>query len=381
MRGCTVIGLGLLLVACGGDDGGGAGGAGGAANGGSSGSSGSGASGWGGSSGSGVGGTSGSAQGGSSGSGVGGSSGSAAGSGLAAKYPGDVGIENDPEVVWVENFEEGSVDAVVARYEDAKQSGMALDSDVPPKSAGSASGKLTASGTGPNAVDLYKRLDPGYQQLFVRWYAKYQSGVEWHHTGVWVGGYNPPLNWPSPQAGLKPNGDDRFSVSLEPVGSGANPRMDFYNYWMKMHSWMDSPSGDTAYYGNTLIHQTGFHVDDDQWMCIEVQVTLNPDPISGAGAELAAWKNDQLLVHFTDQAPLGYWIKDKFCPEGADSPSCTDYPPPSGTTLIPLDLQYRSTPDLVLNTFWPQNYITSGGAGSVWYDDMVIAKQRVGCLN
>ena len=36
--------------------------------------------------------------------------------------------------------------------------------------------------------------------------------------------------------------------------------------------------------------------------------------------------------------------------------------------------------DLKLNAFWPQNYITDPVAGSVWFDDMVIAKQRIGCL-
>lgn len=52
----------------------------------------------------------------------------------------------------------------------------------------------------------------------------------------------------------------------------------------------------------------------------------------------------------------------------------------SGTTLIPLDLQWRKTTALKLNYFWPQNYITSGTAGAVSYDDMVVAKVRVGCL-
>src|SRR4051794_11361551 len=38
--------------------------------------------------------------------------------GLSSMYPGDVGIENDPNVVWTENFEEGSVAALYARYDD-----------------------------------------------------------------------------------------------------------------------------------------------------------------------------------------------------------------------------------------------------------------------
>ncbi|MBI5535774.1 MAG: hypothetical protein HY898_23785 [Deltaproteobacteria bacterium] len=319
------------------------------------------------------------ASGGTSAGGSAGTGGTSAGD-LASKYPGDVGIENDPDVVWVENFEEGSVSAVTARYDDFKNAaGMELVGDVPAASHGKASLKLTAGGA-ESATDLYKNLSAGYDEWFVRYYAKYAAGVQWHHTGVWIGGYNPPINWPNPQAGLKPNGDDRFSISLEPVSTGPNPRLDTYNYWMKMHSWMDNPSGNTAYYGNTVIHQSSLTATDDAWFCAELHVKINPSASSGAGAELAIWINDQLIQQFTDASPLGYWIKDKFCPEGADGKECTDYPPPSGTQMIALDQQYRSVGDLKLNYFWPQNYVTEGPAGPVYYDDMVVAKSRVGCV-
>ncbi len=322
-------------------------------------------------------GSGGSATGGSSGSG--GSATGGSGATLSSEYPGDQGIENDPDVVWYEGFESATASAVVSRYDSSNSQGLSLSSDVAPNTSGTQSGRFTASGSGPNATDLYKRLDPGFDELFVRYYAKYEGGVSWHHTGVWVGGYNPASNWPSPQAGIKPDGDDRFHVSLEPISSGPNPRLDFYNYWMTMHSWMDNPSGNTAYYGNSLVHDANFRVDDDAWMCIEIKVKLNPSGSSGAGAELAVWKNDQSIIHYTDTAPLGRWLKDKFCPQNATANSCTDYPAPPGTQHIPLDLQYRSTTNLKLNAFWPQNYISSGGSGSVYYDHMVIATRRVGC--
>ncbi len=299
------------------------------------------------------------------------------GVGLASKYPGDDGIEQDPNVVFVENFEEGSVANVLARYDDHKnQDGMTLISSVPAKSSGNAALQLKAGGSNA-ATDFYTRLMPGYDKLYMRYYAKYDSGVEWHHTGVWIGGYNPATTWPSPKAGIKPSGDDRFSVSIEPMGSGSSPgpQLDFYNYWMKMHSHNDS-----EYWGNTLLHQNSFQVDTDQWMCIEILIKLNPSTSSGAGAELAVWKNDELIQHFTDNRPLGYWLKDKFCPEDADHSSCTNYPPAPGTQMIPLDLQYRNASALKINYFWPQNYITSGPEGSVTYDDIVIATVRVGCL-
>src|SRR5206468_2705690 len=106
--------------------------------------------------------------------------------------------------------------------------GMALVVDKPAASCGAASMKLTAGGA-VSATDLYKQL-PGNDELYMRWYVKYQAGTLWHHSGAWFGGYNPALSYPSPGAGTKPNGDDRISFSIEPVwGSGSpNPKLDFY---------------------------------------------------------------------------------------------------------------------------------------------------------
>jgi hypothetical protein len=303
------------------------------------------------------------------------------GPGIAAQYPGDVGIGQDPAVVWAENFEEGSVAAVTARYDDFKNpGGMQLVADVAPNSGGSASARWTAGGAN-SATDLYKQL-PNHDELWWRWYVKYDAGVNWHHSGTWVGGYNPPIPYPNPQAGLKPNGDDRFAVSIEPIWNvgAANPRLDFYDYWMTMHSWMAQPMGNTAYYGNAMVHQNAFTVDEGQWMCLEVHVRLNTDPASAAGGLLEVWKNDALVQHFDESGALGYWIRDKFCPEGADGSECTDYPPAPGTPMIPLDLQWRSTTALQLNYFWPQNYVTDPAEGALQFDDMVVATARIGCI-
>jgi hypothetical protein len=40
------------------------------------------------------------------------------GLGLAARYPGDRGIAKDPAVVLTEDFEEGSIEAVIQRWEN-----------------------------------------------------------------------------------------------------------------------------------------------------------------------------------------------------------------------------------------------------------------------
>src|SRR5436189_5793675 len=83
---------------------------------------------------------------------------------LADRYPCDRGIAGDPAVVWAENFEEGSVAAVTARYNDHKNAGgMALVIDKPSGSFRAASIKLRADGgnAAAQATDLYERLDTG----------------------------------------------------------------------------------------------------------------------------------------------------------------------------------------------------------------------------
>jgi hypothetical protein len=181
-------------------------------------------------------------------------------------------------------------------------------------------------------------------------------------------------------AGERPHGDDRFSISVEPVYAvdGAQPRFDFYNYFMRMHSWMADPIDDdgTAYYGNGFVHRNDFTVDPGSWVCLEAHVRLN-DPASNAGAVLEVWKNDVLMRSFDAQGPKGWWIRDKFCPADADGNECTDYPAPPNEVL---DLQQRSTGALKLNAFWPQNYITDDATGTLAFDQMAVATRRVGCM-
>ena len=128
---------------------------------------------------------------------------------LADRYPCDQGIGNDPDVVWHEDFEASAVAAITARYDDYKNPvSMALVADKASKSCGAASMRLTAGGStasADDATDLYKKLlkpdGSGYDELYVRWYVKYQAGAPWHHTGLWLGGYNPPSNWPTHRRG------------------------------------------------------------------------------------------------------------------------------------------------------------------------------------
>lgn len=302
---------------------------------------------------------------------------------LSAMYPGDIGMATDSNVVWYENFE-NTLPNITSRYNDVLGvNNMSLSSDKPEKSTGTKSIKFYADANA-TTTHLYKNFansSYGYDELWVRYYVKYANNVYWHHSSVWFGGYYPPLNYPHPRAGTKPAGNDRFSIAFEPYTNGtvANPQFDFYNYWMQMHSWMSSPSGSTAYYGNSLLHNTSVVATDNTWICLEIHLKLNTDMSSTAGAVLDLWVNDAPIQQYIQTSPLGYWIRDKFCPSTTTDKACTDYKT-SSTPLETLNQQYRNTSNLKLNYIWLQNYITSNPGGNLWYDDLVVAKKRIGCI-
>ena len=66
---------------------------------------------------------------------------------LSEEYPGDVGMENDSSVIWMENFEEDSITEMLSKYEDCKKrGGMYFDINTPALSSGSHSLALVAGG-------------------------------------------------------------------------------------------------------------------------------------------------------------------------------------------------------------------------------------------
>jgi len=291
-------------------------------------------------------------------------------------------MSSDPAVVFYEDFSEGSVAAVVARYNDVQNSaGMALVADHPPNSPGSQAMQFTAGGSHP-ATAFYKSFGTGYDELYFRYYIKYVGSGPYHHAGLWIGGYNPPLEYPYPRAGSRPSGDDLYSIGLEPDLSVANAPMEFYVYWMQMHSWKGwAPNGHGDYWGNTLLHEPGFRLASNRWECYELHLKLNPDPASGAGAVLEVWQNDALVRRFDDSGPRGFWVRDKFCPDDSMSRVCTTYRMnfANPTPMVRLDQRWRATQALKINYFWPQNYNTDRAESSLLLDAMVVAKERIGC--
>lgn len=297
---------------------------------------------------------------------------------IANSYPNDIGIETDPNVFYVEQFNDGMIN-IFSRYDDIINSaGMSLDTDIPEGSLGPNSIKMTSiTGGVNNGGHLYKRFNPGFDSIvYVRYYVKYPSESKgyFHHESIWFGGYNPSTKWPNPQAGTCGLGSKRLGIAFEPVWQNTNPPgMDTYIYWGDMHSGR----GDNSCYGNVMISQgltnygqspvSGTYptVTFDQWMCVEVMLKLN-NPVSAYNGELAVWINGVNVGHWGPGFPTGHWQRDKWYNNPSD-------PPFQG-------FRWRTDSELIINWLWIEFYHDDANAPSSYikYDHLVMAKQYIG---
>jgi hypothetical protein len=281
------------------------------------------------------------------------------GGGIAAQYPGDVGIEANPDVIFVERFDETTLSALFGRWTDIRGSGnMLWSTDVPPGSPINRSLDIRSLGSSNDGGHLYKQLTPGIDDtLYVRYYIKYPTNTWFNHTGVWMGGFNPLLGYPNPQAGTRPVGNDRFMAGAEEntITNG----FDHYDYWMNMHQ-----SADGNFWGNYLLNNPNVDAASGGWTCVEHMVKLN-NPVTAFNGEHAIWLNGVKVSHLGLGFPNGTWSSGIFTQNPAGSPF--------------EGFRWRSDTALNLNWIWLQNY-ASGLSGDLLFGHLVAARSRIGCL-
>jgi hypothetical protein len=317
--------------------------------------------------------------------------------GIAAKYPGDVGIEKDPDVVFVESFED-SVDEICSHWATAAGKPiMSKSDDVVPGSGGKQSLLLTRVAGGTEGYmdggSLFRRLKNetdgfGYDQLFLRFYMKFNNEhAPIHHYGSGLVGLFPATPWPQGGAGERPEGDARWSTEVEPSDFVT---WHFYSYWQGMGG--SPPRGQT--WGNTFeIGVPPRKVAKEKWICLEVMVKMN-DPEDRNG-EQAYWLDGRLSRNedgeITSYLGKGFpksgtWIYDKFRPFATERGVAWDYRKNKG---VPIEggrpfpgFAWRSTPELNINAIWLYRYMSrpERGTSKVWWDHLVVAKKYIGPL-
>lgn len=273
------------------------------------------------------------------------------GPGLAAKYPKDAGIAKDPAVIFADDFEAGDL-----QKWDERVGAMAVTDEMPN------GGKLcVASGMikGKNhGGDAKKWFLPGQEKVFARVYVKYSKDYQYTHHFLTLLGSPPKQKWkPFGKAGLKPDGT-YFSSGMETwFAWGKNPppgEIVFYSYFMDM----EQDTKMKKYWGNSFFPpgpERGKAASDqrvvprlDAWQCWEFMIKCNtPDKADG---EQAMWLDGKLIGHFTG-------------------------------------LRWRDVETTKVNCLWLQHYGYDEGdptkrfhkeSQTVWFDDVVVARQYVG---
>jgi len=297
------------------------------------------------------------------------------GPGLSAKHPGDEGIGKDPAVVFSENFESGSIEEIQKRWTLADNTqGHALSEDVPGTGSGRRSYSMTCIIDKQPGGYLYQLFGEGLDTAYLRYYVKFAPEHAYQHHSVCLGGYNPPLRWPFPKAGMLPAGDERVLVVMDPIGwYGQFPPMGawtLYTYWCEM-----KVSADGYYWGNCIRPAADVQCPRGRWICVETMVRLN-DPAKRDG-ELALWIDGKPILHVDGETRHGPWsgMGFKVAAEGGE---------PLG------GLRLRTDAALKVNHLWLQHDVSMAAqtmnkvkdphleGNTVWFDDIVVAKEYIG---
>jgi hypothetical protein len=236
--------------------------------------------------------------------------------GIAAKYPGDTGIERAPGVLFAEDFEGCSSIADLRPKWDVLTNQTHL-------SIADAAGNRTGRGKSllmtmpqqdvPLATGVAKVLAHTQNILFLRWYQKFDAG--WFVPGgsVHNGGSIASNYYDNGRAtpGVRADGKNKFLVNFENENStgDAPGLMNVYVYWPEQGSkWGDhfypsgrvlpmseTRSGDVTF-GKQFVARPDFSPQTDRWYCYEYMVKANtPGKRDG---RIAMWVDGKLIADF-----------------------------------------------------------------------------------
>jgi hypothetical protein len=287
------------------------------------------------------------------------------GDGIAAKYPGDAGIEEDPAVVLADDFE-GFEDDLVAT-EPVGQKGMKWDVAwhqvrITRDPANVHSGRLAVEmrHEEPMSHGLSRDFEDGFDTLFVRYYLKFHPQFPGcHHTGMgmWAGapGIILASGTDHSATGVKPDGRSHFTARLDtsppwtPYSDASPGRANMYSYHMdqgRRYGDLFFPSGEIyppenrALLGEGFVARDDFQAERGRWYCYEFMLAANtPGERDG---RIAFWVDGRLTGDFAG-------------------------------------LRYRSDPALKINHVVLGTYSSSRHDNKVmWYDDVVVATSYIG---
>jgi hypothetical protein len=310
------------------------------------------------------------------------------GVGIAAKYPRDEGIGQDPAVLFHSDFENG-----FAGWTSHSSDPTLLDVDTNAALANGGSRYLRASISRTRlAKDNYIGVNAQYD------FAKRVPVAYWRFYAKFVGTSVPPHHWVRLAAGTPTFQSDGLANTVPPGNQGFwydldahdDGNLNFYLYWYKMRSGRCNDGsavpgcagdqGTTYYYGNNFSPAKQSPFPRDEWFCVELMTKVNA--VGSSDGELALWVDDALVGEYKTGTPHGRWLRDNFYSWG---PYYQDQGGFEG-------FDFRTNSDVLVRRITLDTYFEKGSLDArianglvapetqtILYDDVVVATSRIGC--
>lgn len=241
------------------------------------------------------------------------------GDGLAARYRADEGIENDPDVLFADSFDNYETGPVAGGYRPpglSKWSSASGGCHITEDPAGvHGQGKALemavsrADTSKPSGAGVNQVFEEGADTLFLRYYAKFGQDVDVYHGGAHNGGginARPP-GTPSACPGMRADGSNRYTAVLDtyrptPDIPSPGPLVTYVYHMDQAGRWGDQfyPSGPVGarahLFGEDFVPRADFIPKQGRWYCYELMVKGNEPGVRDG--RIAFWVDGELRGDF-----------------------------------------------------------------------------------
>ncbi len=287
------------------------------------------------------------------------------GDGLAAQYPGDQGIEQDPAVCFADDFEAAEFGRLQLGHRTAAGgtwdgvNGCHITGQAENVHSGTRSLEMAVSRVDtsrPSGAGMSKQLPNGHDTLFLRYYAKFGKDNDLYHGGAHNGGGIAARAPGLPEAcpGVRADGSNKFTVVMDTYRPhehipSPGPLVTYVYHMDQAGRW-----GDQFYssglvtparahpFGAEFVPRDDFIPEQGRWHCYELMVKANEPGV-----------RDGRVAFWVDGVPRG------------------DFP----------NLRLRNVPTLKSNRISIGVYTHNRRTKTdvyMWYDDLVAATSYVG---
>ncbi len=242
------------------------------------------------------------------------SAGPDAGACIAARYPGDIGIQNDPDVIFADDFESyGQASDLTKKWDNYFQASLTAIDTTP---ANVKAGKQSLEFTLPQETQelsngVQKILTTELDSLYLRYYSKFDKSFDVTGSSHNGGGINAHyFNGFTATPGVPANGTNKFLIEYECWRGQTTDKspglLNVYIYWPEQRtSYGDHffPSGlvdpNTSIpnnFGPTFVPRPDITPDLDRWY--EYEVFLKANTPGQRDGRVTLWLDGQLIADF-----------------------------------------------------------------------------------